>query len=46
MDDRSIETLSGHRVHDGRDMDPFVFDPSWLGDAPRPRRPLLMFDGG
>jgi hypothetical protein len=30
----------------GRDMDPFVFDPSWLGAAPPPRRPLLMFDGG
>jgi predicted DCC family thiol-disulfide oxidoreductase YuxK len=24
----------------------FVFDPSWRGDVPPPRRPLLMFDGG
>jgi hypothetical protein len=24
----------------------FVFDPSWLGDVPPPRRPLLLFDGG
>jgi len=27
-------------------MDRFVFDPSWLGDVPPPRRPLLLFDGG
>ena len=23
-----------------------MFGPSWLGDVPPPRRPLLMFDGG
>jgi predicted DCC family thiol-disulfide oxidoreductase YuxK len=23
-----------------------VFDRSWLGDVPPPRRPLLLFDGG
>jgi predicted DCC family thiol-disulfide oxidoreductase YuxK len=27
-------------------MDRFVFDASWLGDVPPPRRPLLLFDGG
>jgi len=27
-------------------MDRFVFDRSWLGDVPPPRRPLLLFDGG
>jgi predicted DCC family thiol-disulfide oxidoreductase YuxK len=27
-------------------VDRFVFDPSWLGDVPPPRRPLLLFDGG
>jgi hypothetical protein len=27
-------------------MDRFVFDSSWLGDVPPPRRPLLLFDGG
>jgi predicted DCC family thiol-disulfide oxidoreductase YuxK len=27
-------------------MDRFVFERSWLGDVPPPRRPLLMFDGG
>jgi len=27
-------------------MDRYVFDPSWLGDVPPPRRPLLLFDGG
>jgi predicted DCC family thiol-disulfide oxidoreductase YuxK len=24
----------------------FEFDPTWLGDVPPPRRPLLLFDGG
>jgi hypothetical protein len=42
----SFWTLSRLRSIIGRPMDPFVFDPSWLGDAPPPRRPLLMFDGG
>jgi len=27
-------------------MDRYVFDPSWLGEVPPPRRPLLLFDGG
>jgi predicted DCC family thiol-disulfide oxidoreductase YuxK len=27
-------------------MERLVFDSSWLGDLPAPRRPLLMFDGG
>jgi predicted DCC family thiol-disulfide oxidoreductase YuxK len=27
-------------------MEPFVFDATWLGDVPPPRRTLLMFDGG
>jgi predicted DCC family thiol-disulfide oxidoreductase YuxK len=27
-------------------MGRFVFDPSWLGDVPPPRRPLVLFDGG
>jgi len=27
-------------------MDRHLFDPSWLGDVPPPRRPLMMFDGG
>jgi predicted DCC family thiol-disulfide oxidoreductase YuxK len=29
-----------------RSMDRFVFERSWLGDVPPPRRPLLMFDCG
>jgi len=27
-------------------MDRFVFERSWLGKVPPPRRPLLLFDGG
>ena len=27
-------------------VDRFVFDRTWLGDVPPPRRPLLLFDGG
>jgi len=27
-------------------MDRFVFERSWLGNVPPPRRPLLLFDGG
>jgi len=27
-------------------MDCFVFERSWLGNVPPPRRPLLLFDGG
>jgi predicted DCC family thiol-disulfide oxidoreductase YuxK len=26
--------------------DRYIFEPSWLGDVPRPHRPLLLFDGG
>jgi hypothetical protein len=29
-----------------RPMDRFVFERSWLGKVPPPRRPLLLFDGG
>jgi hypothetical protein len=40
------DDTAGEKGRYCRRMTRFVFDPSWLGDVPPPRRPLLLFDGG